>query len=64
MKTLNIAVLGGGSWGTTVASLVARNIDVTLWARNPDTVNEINAKHSNEKYLPAAKLPDRLRGDQ
>lgn len=61
MKTLNIAVLGGGSWGTTVASLVARNIDVTLWARNPDTVNEINAKHSNEKYLPAAKLPDRLR---
>ncbi len=61
MKTLNIAVLGGGSWGTTVASLVARNTDVTLWARNPDTVNEINAKHSNEKYLPAAKLPDRLR---
>ena len=61
MKTLNIAVLGGGSWGTTVASLVARNIDVTLWARNPDTVNEINAKHRNEKYLPAAKLPDRLR---
>ena len=61
MKTLNIAVLGGGSWGTTVASLVARNTDVTLWARNPDTVNEINAKHSNEKYLPGAKLPDRLR---
>ncbi|MBT3411388.1 MAG: NAD(P)H-dependent glycerol-3-phosphate dehydrogenase [Halieaceae bacterium] len=61
MKTLNIAVLGGGSWGTTVASLVARNTDVTLWARNPDTVNEINARHSNEKYLPGAKLPDRLR---
>ncbi len=61
MKTLNIAVLGGGSWGTTVASLVARNTDVTLWARNPDTVNEINATHSNEKYLPGAKLPDRLR---
>jgi glycerol-3-phosphate dehydrogenase (NAD(P)+) len=40
---------------------VARNTDVTLWARNPDTVNEINARHSNEKYLPGAKLPDRLR---
>ncbi|MEP4149136.1 MAG: NAD(P)H-dependent glycerol-3-phosphate dehydrogenase [Halioglobus sp.] len=61
MKALNIAVLGGGSWGTTVASLVARNTDVTLWARNPDTVNEINATQSNEKYLPGAKLPDRLR---
>jgi glycerol-3-phosphate dehydrogenase (NAD(P)+) len=61
MKSLNIAVLGGGSWGTTVASLVARNTDVTLWARNADTVEEINAKHSNERYLPGALLPDRLR---
>lgn len=61
MKKLNIAVLGGGSWGTTVASLVARNTDVTLWARNPDTVEEINARHSNERYLPGAILPDRLR---
>ena len=61
MNTLNIAVLGGGSWGTTVASLVARNTDVTLWARNPDTVNEINSQHSNERYLPGAKLVDRLR---
>ena len=61
MNTLNIAVLGGGSWGTTVASLVARNTDVTLWARNPDTVNEINSQHSNERYLPGDKLVDRLR---
>lgn len=61
MNTLNIAVLGGGSWGTTVASLVARNTDVTLWARNAETVEEINSKHSNERYLPGARLSDRLR---
>ena len=61
MTQLNIAVLGGGSWGTTVASLVARNTDVTLWARNADTVEEINSRRSNERYLPGAKLPDRLR---
>ena len=61
MKALNIAVLGGGSWGTTVASLVARNTGVTLWARNPDTVEEINTRHSNERYLPGATLADRLR---
>lgn len=61
MKALNVAVLGGGSWGTTVASLVARNTDVTLWARNPGTVEEINSAHSNQKYLPGATLPDRLR---
>ena len=57
MNELNIGVIGGGSWGTTVASLVARNAPVTLWARNPDTVNEINERHTNETYLPGATLP-------
>ena len=42
MKQLKVAVLGGGSWGTTVASLVARNTDVIIWARDADTVAEIN----------------------
>lgn len=56
MKTLNVAVLGGGSWGTTVASLVARNTSVTLWARDPATVEEINANNSNSRYLPGATL--------
>lgn len=61
MTQLQVAVLGGGSWGTTVASLVARNTDVTLWARNKDTVDEINRKSSNEKYLPGAKLHPRVK---
>ncbi len=60
MNKLKIGVVGGGSWGTTVASLVAENTDVSLWARDVDTVNEINQKHSNEKYLPGAKLPNNL----
>ncbi len=57
---LRVGVLGGGSWGTTVASLVARHAPVTLWARNADTVTEINERHSNEKYLPGARLHDAL----
>jgi glycerol-3-phosphate dehydrogenase (NAD(P)+) len=61
MNELNIGVIGGGSWGTTVASLVARNAPVTLWARNPDTVKEINERHTNETYLPGATLPASLR---
>lgn len=60
MIKLKIAVLGGGSWGTTVASLVTRNAPVTLWARNPATVEEINTRHTNEVYLPGAALPDKL----
>lgn len=57
---LKVGLLGGGSWGTTVASLVARNAPITLWARDSDTVVEINENHTNEKYLPGATLPRRL----
>ena len=56
MNRLKVGLLGGGSWGTTVASLVARNAPTTLWARNAQTVEEINTSHSNEKYLPGAIL--------
>ena len=61
MRNLKVCLLGGGSWGTTVAALVARNAPVTLWARNPETVQEINTRHSNETYLPGARLPEKLR---
>jgi len=60
MTELNVAVLGGGSWGTTVAALVTRNAPVTLWARNPATVAEINTHHTNEVFLPGATLPEKL----
>ena len=53
---LNVAVLGGGSWGTTVASLVAANAPVKLWARSADAVEEINRHHTNQRYLPDARL--------
>jgi len=61
MSKLNVAVLGGGSWGTTVASIICRNAPVTLWARNTAVVEEINARHSNETYLPGARLHQELR---
>jgi len=57
---LKAALLGGGSWGTTVASLIARNAPVTLWARDEATVHEINTSNSNNKYLPGARLNSRL----
>jgi glycerol-3-phosphate dehydrogenase (NAD(P)+) len=58
---LKVGILGGGSWGTTVASLVAKNADATIWARNAETVKEINEHHTNEKYLPKAKLTPSLK---
>jgi len=54
-------VVGAGSWGTTVASLVAHNAETTLWARRDDLVDEINSRHTNSAYLPSATLPDTLR---
>lgn len=60
---LNVGVLGGGSWGTTVASLVSRNTPTTIWARDAETVDEINQFHTNKKYLPDAKLHQRLQAN-
>ena len=58
---LKVALLGGGSWGTTVASVVSRNAPITLWARDEATVDEINQSHCNSRYLPGIKLPTALR---
>lgn len=60
MNKLKVGLIGGGSWGTTVASLVAKNTDVSIWARNGETVREINENHTNKKYLPDAVLPSKL----
>lgn len=57
---LKVGLLGGGSWGTTVASLTAKNAETIIWARNQKTVDEINTHHTNEKYLPNAKLTSTL----
>lgn len=57
---LKVGLLGGGSWGTTVASLTAKNAETIIWARDAETVEEINQKNTNEKYLPNAKLTPSL----
>ncbi|PWG05353.1 NAD(P)H-dependent glycerol-3-phosphate dehydrogenase [Polaribacter aquimarinus] len=53
---LKVGLLGAGSWGTTVACLTAKNCDTTIWARDINTVKEINQNNTNEKYLPNAIL--------
>ncbi len=58
---IRVTVLGAGSWGTTVASLVAGRHDTVLWARDPDDAEAIQRTRENAKYLPGAVLPKRLR---
>jgi glycerol-3-phosphate dehydrogenase (NAD(P)+) len=52
-KLHNIAVLGGGSFGTVIANIMANNgHTVTLWLRNQQRADEINRQHINSAYLP------------
>lgn len=61
---LNVGLLGGGSWGTTVASLTSKNTPTKIWARSSSTVNDINNNHRNEKYLPGINLSQKLKAFQ
>jgi glycerol-3-phosphate dehydrogenase (NAD(P)+) len=58
--TMRVAVVGAGSWGTTVACIAVRNCPTTLWARRADLADEINAEHTNVAYLPGFELPPGL----
>src|SRR5829696_2877669 len=58
---MRVAVVGAGSWGTTVAALTSSNAETTLWARRKDLADELSSDHTNEAYLPGVRLPDDLR---
>lgn len=60
MAELRVTVLGGGSWGTTVAHLASHNTPTTIWARDRDVVTSINERHRNEKYLADYELHSEL----
>lgn len=46
-----VVVLGGGSWGTTVASICARRGPTLQWVRSEETAADINDNQRNSKYL-------------
>ena len=55
-------VMGGGSWGTAFAMILAdAGGDVVLWAREQETADEINSRHTNDKYHPGIALPPSIR---
>ena len=56
-----IGVLGGGSWGSALAILLAnKNYQVDMWMRRKDQIEEIRETGFNKKYLPHALFPDNL----
>ena len=58
---IRVAVLGCGSWGTTVAHLAAHQTPTVLWARRPEQADEVNAERTNSTYLSGYRLHEDLR---
>ena len=55
MKLDSVGVIGGGAWGTALAqTLRLAGREVRLWARETDTVEEINDRHVNTLFLPVS----------
>ena len=57
VKIDSVGVIGGGAWGTALAQTLRRaGRDVLLWAREPEIVDDINARHVNRTFLPGIAL--------
>ena len=61
MTAIRMAVIGAGSWGTTVASLAAANTPTVLWARRSAIVDAVNSSHINPDYIKGVTLSPELR---
>jgi len=57
-----VGVLGTGSFGTALAVHWAESgVDVRLWGRRPDFVDQLRHDARNREYLPKVELPASLR---
>ena len=57
----NIGVLGGGSWGTALAVLLARNgHNVVLWEFQKEIAKQAQKNRENKTFLPGITLPDTI----
>jgi glycerol-3-phosphate dehydrogenase (NAD(P)+) len=59
---MRASIVGGGAWGTALAShFVRAGVPVTLWIREPAVAATVNDKRENSLYLPGVELPEGLR---
>ncbi|MCD6133216.1 MAG: NAD(P)-dependent glycerol-3-phosphate dehydrogenase [Deltaproteobacteria bacterium] len=59
---MKICAIGGGSWGTALANLLAKkNYDVSLYVRSKKLLGILNEKRINEIYLPRVRLCPQLK---
>ena len=59
---MRVGVIGAGSWGTTLANLLAKKgLDVVLWVFEKDLASRMSETGVNDLYLPDFRLDQRLR---
>ncbi|MFA5957583.1 NAD(P)H-dependent glycerol-3-phosphate dehydrogenase [Hyphomicrobium sp.] len=62
MQIRSVSVVGGGAWGTALAQTLSHGgASVMLWAREPEIVDDINARHVNRTFLPGVDLNPSIR---
>ncbi len=55
-----VAVIGAGSWGTAVATIVGAAQRAALWVRSPELATSMRETRENAQYLPGVRVPDDL----
>ena len=58
---MKMIVIGAGNWGTTLACLFSIKVPVSLWTKNTDRAEQIQASRENETYLKGIPLPEAVR---
>jgi glycerol-3-phosphate dehydrogenase (NAD(P)+) len=54
---VKLAVLGAGAWGTAISGVLAKRLEVRLWARDPALARSLSETRRNDRYLPGIALP-------
>ncbi len=56
-----IGVIGAGSWGTAIASLLSKQHEISLWVFDPEQAKDMELYRENRQFLPGVSLKETVR---
>src|SRR5271170_3859574 len=58
---MNLAIIGGGSWGTALSLVLAPEFEtIRLWVYEPELARQMNATRETSVFLPGFRLPENV----